>query len=1003
MVDSLPSSDVRRHRFALVSTIGALAVLFAVLVLRSEYFEIPDRGSLTGSLTNIGVKDGRTISQISFDQGEVTEVLPADNMNIILVPDAADISAGAPLASALTQGKRLFGYKYSSRDAGAETAAKLRSESGEPLSYSELFPGQFFVSDEERSASSFITDFESQKNISFLPLSDITLDRNSRYVIVTEDAETTFTVRGFSFCGNDVMGIGEACYINTNVKDMNRYQDKQVFLVSDANYHDVLPLIPMTTWTGSESCQRGYGTPHTVCTYPLLIHHQKDALTKVPLADSALLIKGRELTLYRNQDSVHFNVVNHVDAQPCSLANPYLWLQRFHFVQPSIALGDYATIEATFQNCGDQPVEVDRLRYRPYCDGIKCDDYFSEAHPTYTPPRIVPAHGTATFTFQSQFHTAFASGRDFMSSIFFLQDYDPSSIVAVGGLPVELETGLREAGIDMSKISSVAFDDLTQYWQESQSVVYVEDIYTSALVASTYASLLNAPLVIQGGRFDRTDFLDHKTLMCVGDVGDRAEDCTETYSVSALQERYIALTGTNKMLITNPRDLDEFALGQYYSSAFGQSSDYYNWDLFGKNSFSAAILASAKHEAIFPVMGQSVDETDAFIKQKANLFDNLKFLTIVAGPHFIPMTYGSLIQSAGYHKAIFFSADLEKYAQFDVANNALELATGRILGLSSADSSATVARTIFYDQTLKNANRVVFLTAGPSIPKDVVYSYGLKQIFEVLGYETEYGESEGTINLSPLIQDAALTMYAGHGGPTGLVGVHGVPRTNSMFLFTLACSACAYDQMYQGKADLFCFQILRRGSIGIFSDVDSATGFNFIAFLSQVYSSQKSTIGESVATILDRGYTHVLIGDPTLQLAAPHKLPAPTLTFVEEVAGVREYDIEIPAIYKETPAEMLKGYSFYTLKLYFSSLFGLQPDSYYGSFAFGCLPFDVESVTDEYPPSTPLGRAYPITITKEVFLGKCQMWIKGLYKNELAGVGGDVTTVHKKIFIKPIR
>lgn len=167
--------------------------------------------SLAGSLTDIGATGGRTVSQIAFNQGEISEVLPVGHLNIILIPDETDIAQGAPLATALTSGKRIFGYKYSTRNATAEIEAKARAENGEPLSYSELFPGQFFASENQRNAGTFIADFEAQKNISFLPLSEVMLDRNARYVIIASDPDTQFKVRELFVCGDGIQQIGEQC------------------------------------------------------------------------------------------------------------------------------------------------------------------------------------------------------------------------------------------------------------------------------------------------------------------------------------------------------------------------------------------------------------------------------------------------------------------------------------------------------------------------------------------------------------------------------------------------------------------------------------------------------------------------------------------------------------------------------------------------------------------------------------------------------------------------
>jgi beta propeller repeat protein len=63
--------------------------------------------------------------------------------------------------------------------------------------------------------------------------------------------------------------------VGNNVKDMAKYGDKEVFLISDKNWKDILPLVPVTTWTGDEDCKRGTGTPENVCVYPSLIFHEE--------------------------------------------------------------------------------------------------------------------------------------------------------------------------------------------------------------------------------------------------------------------------------------------------------------------------------------------------------------------------------------------------------------------------------------------------------------------------------------------------------------------------------------------------------------------------------------------------------------------------------------------------------------------------------------------------------------------------------------------------------
>ena len=66
-----------------------------------------------------------------------------------------------------------------------------------------------------------------------------------------------------------------------NEKDMLKYSNKELFLISDTNWRDVLQLVPLTTWTqqwgvDEGDCQRGYGTPEEVCVYPVLIYHEEE-------------------------------------------------------------------------------------------------------------------------------------------------------------------------------------------------------------------------------------------------------------------------------------------------------------------------------------------------------------------------------------------------------------------------------------------------------------------------------------------------------------------------------------------------------------------------------------------------------------------------------------------------------------------------------------------------------------------------------------------------------
>lgn len=169
---------------------------------------------LAGAITNLGVRGGRNVQQATFSAEETSVIIPVDSMTIVIVPARQDVSGGAALSEAMSAGKRVFGYKYASASASQEIAARARANAGEPLSYAELFPGTFFVSDEARAASTFIAAFEAQKNIEFLPITDVTLEADARYVVVATDTETAFTISGLgaeASCSDGIITAPETC------------------------------------------------------------------------------------------------------------------------------------------------------------------------------------------------------------------------------------------------------------------------------------------------------------------------------------------------------------------------------------------------------------------------------------------------------------------------------------------------------------------------------------------------------------------------------------------------------------------------------------------------------------------------------------------------------------------------------------------------------------------------------------------------------------------------
>lgn len=59
-------------------------------------------------------------------------------------------------------------------------------------------------------------------------------------------------------------------------------------------------------------------------------------------------------------------------------------------------------------------------------------------------------------------------------------------------------------------------NDFNRFWKGYEKVIYVQDRYDMSLIASTYASFIDAPLIIQKSKLDKKENLEGKEIICVG-------------------------------------------------------------------------------------------------------------------------------------------------------------------------------------------------------------------------------------------------------------------------------------------------------------------------------------------------------------------------------------------------------------------------------------------------------------------------------------------------------
>lgn len=179
---------------------------------------------LGASLVDIGMKGDKRIAVVQFDDQEVSEPIAQDALSIVLTPrsgssNASGFSTGAPMNLVLHHNKKLIGYRYTSLDAAAERAAAVLADSGQPMTFSELFPGDFFASFQELQSGTTASPFAALHGITFHSLQNISLDLDARYVLVALDDGILFRARELQWCGDGVISGTEACDDHNNANN----------------------------------------------------------------------------------------------------------------------------------------------------------------------------------------------------------------------------------------------------------------------------------------------------------------------------------------------------------------------------------------------------------------------------------------------------------------------------------------------------------------------------------------------------------------------------------------------------------------------------------------------------------------------------------------------------------------------------------------------------------------------------------------------------------------
>ncbi len=709
-----------------------------------------------------------------------------------------------------------------------------------------------------------------------------------------------------SICQNNICvkeDIKEIVPTTENKKDMSRYFDKEVFLISDKDWKSVLPLISLTTWTGSEDCKKGYGTPENVCVYPTLIFHEEVGERFVDLAT------GAELTASSSDGAPVSNVLDKntgtswnsgsseqgylkLDLHETKQFNRIELFEQYepYYIDIYVATNDFPTesiddidlpnrleyqilVENYILEVGLNVFEFDTINAR-YIKFVLRDNPVQSKYPNWKGIAEINIYGGEKFNYESF---------DADSIIYFMQQYNAEKVMIIGETPQELNnlliTGLKlGAGLNKKDIRRIAISNgknYFSYWKNFSDIVYVEENYELAIMASTYASLINAPLIIKGTNLDKDENFEEKNIICVGNVD---KNCNEQYTLVQLQQKYVEETNTDKIILINSNDLNIKAEEEFQPEKSGTSF----YELYSKTSLASPILASAKHELIISTIATDYESIDEFIENKINSLQlSPEYLTIIASPDAIQLSQSGRKISSNRQ----FEEELDNSIYGNINEDLfIELMVGRIFGITTSDVSSLISRNIFYSSFPLQNNFAMLNGGGPHgthwIMRGKTNDYLLSNAG--LNMRSQYIRETQNFNLDNLEQQKIIA-YIDHGSPSG--GNYGGLRTTSLrekniyFPSTLfvgdSCSTCAYSK---AKAPLFCTNVLRRGAVAYFGSVD-------VMYISGDPQSRVidfllgTTIGEAnrryknyqIMEAYNRGERDlsrpdILVGDPTLNL-----------------------------------------------------------------------------------------------------------------------------------------
>jgi hypothetical protein len=479
-------------------------------------------------------------------------------------------------------------------------------------------------------------------------------------------------------------------------------------------------------------------------------------------------------------------------------------------------------------------------------------------------------------------------GYDLDSVFHFINQFKPKKVVIIDEFNPSIKAILENNEVTTHNFKISFAEEVPK---KSNIQVYVEDKYDISLFGSSYASLINADLIIDNHNLNN---LESKAI-CIGDVSQK-DKCNIKFNLFEVQKDYLKKTSTDKLILTSDNFENDYDFeGLEYEMPYSKSKTD---SIYSHMSLVAPLISAAKHELIIFSNETEFELVDKLIDKKIEeLKFNPKFLTIVASPKEIDIHYNRnkvrgipmnlAVNGGNYGSAdyVYYSTDKNfKSSRF----------TGRIYGITVTDASLLIMRTLFYDQIKKNNS--IFLSSGDHSGNSPAMVEGTSILLKSLGYEDVEYEYENfndrNQKVGKLLEDRKLIIMNGHGTEESSgISTDNIPWLDNSFVASSSCSTCRWSH----SLNSFCMNFIRKGAVGYIGGVSERPATSNLYILSPLISYD-STLGTLLYNTLGIPHFSVLIGDPTFKLPLEKRLPTAKLTQNKD----NNFTLSIPIIKIDT-------------------------------------------------------------------------------------------------------